>query len=130
MRLGVSDIDAKMATEGSDVRKVTDVKFHPKYKRGKIVYDVAIAYSGEEIIFTEYIRQVCLPYLAVDDRFHLSSQPIISTGWKRSTNKGKSTLSLMNSQVYLVLLVYDTISTLVYFYFLSILQPFLWKIIA
>ena len=65
-----------------DVRRVIDITFHPKYKPGKLHYDVGIASASKTIEFTDYIRPVCLPYLPIDNDNLFKEEAALLVGWQ------------------------------------------------
>ena len=62
MRLGTSDLEG-IHSDGGIERRVKEIRWHPKYKPGRVYFDVGIAVASKLITFTEFVRPVCLPYL-------------------------------------------------------------------
>ena len=83
MRVGVSDLYSADLIGGEDIRKISDITWHNKYKPGMLHYDVGIAIASKDIEFTNYIRPLCLPFLPVDNENQFNKEPIIMIGWKR-----------------------------------------------
>ena len=65
MRLGTAELDKRYSSGGLE-RRVKEIKWHPKYKPGRVYFDVGIATAEKPIDFTEYVRPVCLPYLPTE----------------------------------------------------------------
>ena len=80
MRMGTADLES-IHSPGGIERRVAEIMFHPKYKPGKVYYDVGIAVADEIITFNEFIRPVCLPYLPVDYNDHLTGKFVTLAGW-------------------------------------------------
>ena len=76
--MGTADLES---VHNGIERKVIDISTHPKYKPGKVYYDVGIAVARDAITFNDYIRPVCLPYLPVDDDDHLEGNFVTLAGW-------------------------------------------------
>ena len=60
-------------------RKIKSIHIHPEYQDRKYEFDVGIIELDEIVEFNDYLQQVCLPYLPMDeeqyqedDRFTIS----------------------------------------------------------
>ena len=80
MRLGTSDLEG-IHSDGGIERRVKEIRWHPKYKPGKVYFDVGIAVASKLITFTEFVRPVCLPYLPVDYEDQFEGKFVTLAGW-------------------------------------------------
>ena len=80
MRLGSADLEG-IHSNGGIERRVKDIRWHPRYKPGRVYFDVGVATASKIITFTEYVRPVCLPYLPVDYEDQLKDQFVTLAGW-------------------------------------------------
>ena len=60
-------------------RKIKSIHIHPEYQNRKYEFDIGIIELDEIVEFNDYLQQVCLPYLPMDeeqyqedDRFTIS----------------------------------------------------------
>ena len=60
-------------------RKIKSIYIHPEYKNKKYEFDVAII-EVDEIIFTDHVQQVCLPYLPMDEEEYKENDRITISG--------------------------------------------------
>jgi hypothetical protein len=85
----VTDLNNNARIGSFDVRRVIDIIFHPKYKPGKLHYDVGIALASKTIEFTDYIRPVCLPYLPIDNDNRFKEEAALLVGWQEDLEEVK-----------------------------------------
>ena len=60
--MGSTDLNS-----GSLERKIRSIHIHPEFKNNPSEYDVGIIEMNEEVTFTDYVHQVCLPFLPKDE---------------------------------------------------------------
>ena len=60
-------------------RKIKSIYIHPEYKNNKYEFDVGIL-EVDEIIFNDYVQQVCLPYLPLDTNQYEENHRITISG--------------------------------------------------
>ena len=65
IRLGTSDLEG-IHSDGGIERRVKDIRWHPKYKPGRVYFDAGVVIASKLVTFTAFVRPVCLPYLPVD----------------------------------------------------------------
>ena len=65
MRLGTTDLQ-KTHSNGGIERRVKEIRYHPRYRPGRVYFDVGLATASKLITFTDYVRPVCLPQFPVD----------------------------------------------------------------
>ena len=80
MRLGTADLEG-IHFDGGIERRVKEIRYHPRYRPGRVYFDVGVATANKLITFTEYVRPVCLPYLPVDFEDSLKDKFVTLAGW-------------------------------------------------
>ena len=80
MRLGTADLEG-IHFDGGIERRIKEIRYHPRYRPGRVYFDVGVATANKLITFTEYVRPVCLPYLPVDFEDSLKDKFVTLAGW-------------------------------------------------
>ena len=80
MRLGTSDLKSSNSHGGTE-KMIKEILMHPKYNPQYVHYDVGIAVSSQPIIFTDFVRSVCLPYLPIDNADEYRDKFMTLIGW-------------------------------------------------
>jgi N-acetylneuraminic acid mutarotase len=76
IRMGSTTLDY-----ASTERKIKKTHIHPEYKNRPIEFDVAIMEFNEEIEFSDYVQQVCLPFLPMDEEQYEDYSPVTISGY-------------------------------------------------
>jgi hypothetical protein len=66
---------------GSIERKIKSTHIHPEYKARPFEFDAAIMEFDEEITFSAYVNQVCLPFLPMDEEQYEDYSPVTIAGY-------------------------------------------------
>ena len=80
MRLGTTDLPKTNSNSGIE-RSVKEIRYHPRYRPGRVYFDVGLATASKLITFTEYVRPVCLPHFPVDFEDSLKDKFVTLGGW-------------------------------------------------
>jgi hypothetical protein len=78
--MGTSNLTSGNFRGGTE-RTIKKILSHPKYNPKSVYYDVGIAVSAQPIIFTDFVRSVCLPYLPIDNDDHYRDKFMTLVGW-------------------------------------------------
>ena len=84
VRLGDHNITSTRDDITSEVRQIKDAIIHPKYKFPFAYYDVAVVVMDSTVVFTNFIRPICLPetHAKIDNR---KNNHVLLTGWGKDT---------------------------------------------
>ena len=66
---------------GSLERKIKSTHIHPGHKTSPVEFDVAIMEFNEEIEFSAYVQQVCIPFLPMDEEQYEDYSPVTIAGY-------------------------------------------------
>lgn len=77
-----TEIESSESNEVESSRNVMikSIFYHPGYKSGSKLHDIALAQLTEEITFTENVRPVCLPPLKSNDNNDIKINSFITIG--------------------------------------------------
>ena len=78
--MGTSDLEG-IHSDGGIERRVQDIRWHPKYKPGRVYFDAGVVIASKLVTFTAFVRPVCLPYLPVDYEDEFEGKFVTLAGW-------------------------------------------------
>ena len=80
IRMGATNLNSGL-DHGTIERKIKSISIHPRYELFPFQFDVAVMEFNEEITFSEYVQQVCLPFLPIDEEQYEDYSPVTMSGY-------------------------------------------------